>query len=715
MALPHSALLLLLLLLLLLTSFTTSIVAKKQYAGTQLTVIISLEIYGDIRIKTVPQDAFPRATAIFLSNVRRRLYDHCVLYRSDFFVLQGGECTNHDESNRPPHMLHTKTPASLTPPEWNPDFPAIEGSVALAGDPASMHFFFNLIDRTEWSSSFKNGVRSEPTIGHVYREDMHLIHTIRAMHPTTDTHQNHGKVEGMTFLDTPIRIKRAYVLEDEMKQATKTFLITLKTQIGNIVMRTIPSNTKTVNLFKHNCQHYYASPPGGCVFYRAEKDSLLMAGECRGYEEHNNPLHVLPSGPEVKPTEFDSTWENVEGMVTVTGEEKANEYFFINVANNSNWIKRAVVATVEKGWHVVKRMVNMPTQRTHPKTGADLKMSFLKTPIRILGCEVKPSKISTPSPIVSSTSSSSSTSSFTSLSSKTIPLMVSYPMKYQRLGATELKVSILGLGTHQFGDPERVSSVLHAAILIQTAFDLGINVIDTSELYPCDGQTFGCLGKQAEIMIGQALKRIQNQNDKFDRDDIIIISKILNDMSDTPNSKGLSRKRIITGCRRSLERLAVTYIDVYFAHGDDLFISMETIVRAFNFLIQQGHILHWAVSNWTIERIILAMNIAKQYHLIPPMVSQDFRNPGIEEQYQLKKKILDQYDIGAMVYGASYFGGDLWNDINRRAKEISVSSRSVASAMVLEGGVMGLTAPSTVNQLLTSTREVLHVLSLKGE
>ena len=67
---------------------------------------------------------------------------------------------------------------------------------------------------------------------------------------------------------------------------------------------------------------------------------------------------------------------------------------------------------------------------------------------------------------------------------------------------------------------------MHAAVLIQTAFDLGINVIDTAELYPCDGQTFGCLGKQAEIMIGQALKRIQIQNDKFDRDDIIIISKM---------------------------------------------------------------------------------------------------------------------------------------------------------------------------------------------
>ena len=134
-------------LFLLLTSFTTSIIAT-TYTGEQLTVILTLEIYGDIRIKTVPQDAFPRATATFLSNVRRRLYDHCVLYRSDFFVLQGGECINQDEPNRPPHMLHTKTPASLSPPEWNPDFPAVEGSVALAGDPASMHFFFNLIDRT---------------------------------------------------------------------------------------------------------------------------------------------------------------------------------------------------------------------------------------------------------------------------------------------------------------------------------------------------------------------------------------------------------------------------------------------------------------------------------------------------------------------------------------------------------------------------------------
>jgi hypothetical protein len=52
-------------------------------------------------------------------------------------------------------FLHTKQPIALSPPEWNKAFPHIEGSVALAGVPASMHFFINLIDRTEWTTALR--------------------------------------------------------------------------------------------------------------------------------------------------------------------------------------------------------------------------------------------------------------------------------------------------------------------------------------------------------------------------------------------------------------------------------------------------------------------------------------------------------------------------------------------------------------------------------
>jgi diketogulonate reductase-like aldo/keto reductase/cyclophilin family peptidyl-prolyl cis-trans isomerase len=656
---------------------------------TQYTVVFDFEIYGTVRMVTVPQAAFPRATATFLGNIRRRYYDHCVLYRSEFFVLQGGECTNWDENDRPPHVLHTKQPIALSPPEWNKAFPHIEGSVALAGVPASMHFFINLIDRTEWSNSFEDGVRSEPTIAHVIPEDMHIIRAIRSTTTTTNEHPQWGKVNDMNFLNPAIRIRRAFVLEDEMVKATQTFLMTLTTEVGSIVMRTIPSNKKTVDLFLHNCRSYYASPPGGCSFYRAEKDSLLMAGECQ-------KGHILPTGPEVRPPQFDSKWENVMGTVTVTGEEAANEYFFINVNNNSQWIRRAVVATVEKGWNVIQQMVGMPTQRTHPKLGHDLKMSFLQTPIRILGCNVVPSRIPVCSLVKSTLSEHRD--------------IVMHPMIYRRLGRTNLQVSILGLGTHSFGDLDRVGTVEHAVLLMRNAFRLGINVIDTADCYPCT--SVGCVGKLSETVIGQALKRLELEDENFDRDNIVIMTKMYDDRSGKPNTRGLSKKHIVRGCHQSLARLQLTYIDVLFAHADDFSIPMVSIVQSFGHLVRKGLILHWAVSNWKLERIALAIEIAQKLSLPPPMVDQSFydsthADDPTKHSYAQRQSLLETHDIGKVIFGAL----DNTDVVKSHAVNMGISERSVAKAMSLQHGTIVLIAPSRVSSLVETVREVLQFLN----
>lgn len=88
------------------------------------------------------------------------------------------------------------------------------------------------------------------------------------------------------------------------------------------------------------------------------------------------------------------------------------------------------------------------------------------------------------------------------------------------------------------------------------------------------------------------------------------------------NLKGLSRKRIIEGTRGSLKRLNLDYVDIVFAHRPDIHTPMEEIVRAFNWIIDQGYTFYWGTSEWSAEQIRHASEIAEKLNLIGPCAEQ---------------------------------------------------------------------------------------------
>ena len=105
-------------------------------------------------------------------------------------------------------------------------------------------------------------------------------------------------------------------------------------------------------------------------------------------------------------------------------------------------------------------------------------------------------------------------------------------MQYVNLGKTGLKVSRLCLGTMTYGDPQWREWVLPEEAsrpFIKRALELGINFFDTADVYS--------LGVSEKI-VGQALK------DFARRDQVIIATKVYNQVGDGPNDKGLSRKHI---------------------------------------------------------------------------------------------------------------------------------------------------------------------------
>jgi len=119
-------------------------------------------------------------------------------------------------------------------------------------------------------------------------------------------------------------------------------------------------------------------------------------------------------------------------------------------------------------------------------------------------------------------------------------------MEYTTLGRTGWRVSVAGLGC---GGPSRLGqatgkSEQESIAVVRRAVDLGINLIDTAEVYG------------TEAIVGKALVEVP-------RDQVIVATKKLPPSSDHADPVGELRR----GLEQSLRRLQTDYVDIYFLHG----------------------------------------------------------------------------------------------------------------------------------------------------
>ena len=123
-------------------------------------------------------------------------------------------------------------------------------------------------------------------------------------------------------------------------------------------------------------------------------------------------------------------------------------------------------------------------------------------------------------------------------------------MDYVRLGASELNVSRLCLGTMTYGTPQWRPWVLDETAsrpFYKRALDHGINFFDTANMYS--------RGVSEEVL-GRAMK------DLTKRDQVVIATKVFYPVDDQ-QGQGLSRKQIMRAIDESLRRLGVDYVDLY--------------------------------------------------------------------------------------------------------------------------------------------------------
>jgi len=190
-------------------------------------------------------------------------------------------------------------------------------------------------------------------------------------------------------------------------------------------------------------------------------------------------------------------------------------------------------------------------------------------------------------------------------------------MHYRKLGRTGLKVSEISYGSWlTFGTQVELDA---AKAIVKKAFDLGINYFDTADVYN---------GGKAETLLGEILPKIR-------RPDYVVATKAFWPMTDTVNDRGLSRKHIVDSVHASLERLKLSYVDLWYCHRYDPETPLEETLEAIDDLIRQGRITYWGTSEWEADQISEAWALCHARGWHKPVVNQPYYSllgRGIEKR-----------------------------------------------------------------------------------
>ena len=159
-------------------------------------------------------------------------------------------------------------------------------------------------------------------------------------------------------------------------------------------------------------------------------------------------------------------------------------------------------------------------------------------------------------------------------------------MKFRTLGASALSVSEISLGSWlTYGVGVEFDS---AKACLSRAFDLGINFIDTANVYGRGA---------AETVLGELLAGRP-------RDSYVLATKVFAPMSDT--DRGLSRVQIEKQIDASLKRLRTDYVDLYQCHRYDVETPLAETMEALSQVVRSGKARYIGFSEWSADQIAAA-------------------------------------------------------------------------------------------------------------
>ena len=203
-------------------------------------------------------------------------------------------------------------------------------------------------------------------------------------------------------------------------------------------------------------------------------------------------------------------------------------------------------------------------------------------------------------------------------------------MEFRRLGDSGLEVSVLCLGTMMFGDRTDPAA---AQRIIASAFDAGVNFIDTADAYAKGA---------SETIVGPAVAPNRRR--------WILASKVGNVMTEKRHDGGLSRRWIMQACDDSLKRLATDYLDIYYLHRDDADTPLDETLAAIGDLIRTGKVRYFGLSNYRGWRVAEVVGLCAELGVPRPVVCQPHYNAFNRMPEVEILPACDYYGLGVVAY-----------------------------------------------------------------
>jgi aryl-alcohol dehydrogenase-like predicted oxidoreductase len=182
-------------------------------------------------------------------------------------------------------------------------------------------------------------------------------------------------------------------------------------------------------------------------------------------------------------------------------------------------------------------------------------------------------------------------------------------MKYRRLGASDLDVSEISLGSWlTYGLGVEADA---ARACLDKAFDVGINFIDTANVYGRGA---------AETFLGEALAGRP-------RDSYVLATKLFFPMSEA--DRGLSAAQVRKQLDASLQRLRTDYVDLYQCHRYDPETPLDETMEALSEAVRSGKVRYLGFSEWSAEQIQAAIDLpgVERFVSSQPQYSMLWRRP----------------------------------------------------------------------------------------
>jgi aryl-alcohol dehydrogenase-like predicted oxidoreductase len=209
-------------------------------------------------------------------------------------------------------------------------------------------------------------------------------------------------------------------------------------------------------------------------------------------------------------------------------------------------------------------------------------------------------------------------------------------MELARIPGTSLEVSPVAIGTWaiggwMWGGTDEAESIA----TIRSAFEHGINIVDTAPVYG-----FG----RSEEIVGKAIAEGRL------RPDVLIATKAGLQWDAGKVSRNASRARILQEVEDSLRRLRTDYIDVYQVHWPDPLVTIEETAEAMLTLLEQGKIRAIGVSNFSVLQMERFRRVAPLHVLQPPY---NLFERGIETDLlpYCRKNQIAMFGYGALCRG----------------------------------------------------------------